>query len=120
MVISPLDLLAALALLGLVSGMGGVTYRAVLLLVQLTAPKRRWIERGAVLVILLLGYMALLALDVPGVLAALRGGQSAATLESATRTSIFAAWLWTLNTILLMLARGKLGQQPVYRPWRRK
>ncbi|GGJ65436.1 hypothetical protein [Deinococcus aquiradiocola] len=115
MVVTPLDLTAALALLGLVSGMGGVTYRAVLLLVQLVAPKPRWVERGALLVILLLGYLTLLALDVPGVLASLRGGQSAATLESVARTAVFAGWLWTLNTILLMLARGQLGPRPVLR-----
>ena len=115
MAVTPLDLAAALALLALVAGMGGVTYRAVLLLVQLVAPKPRWIERGALLVILLLGYMALLALDVPGVLVALRGGQSAATVESVARTAVFAAWLWTLNTILLMLARGQLGPRPIFR-----
>ncbi|GGS09844.1 hypothetical protein [Deinococcus sedimenti] len=113
-----LDLLAALALLTFVSGMGGVTYRAVLLLVQLIPPKRWWVHRGTLLVILAVGYMALLMLDVPSVLANLRGGLESATPQSVTRTLVFAAWLWTLNTILLMLARGQLGARPNI--WRKR
>lgn len=115
MAVTPLDLLAAVALLAFVAGMGGVTYRAVMLLVQLIAPKPHWRERGALLVILALGYLALLALDVPSVLASLRENSSHATPDSVIRTSVFAAWLWTLNTILLMLARGTLGPQPRWR-----
>ncbi|BBN95687.1 hypothetical protein DEIGR_100854 [Deinococcus grandis] len=115
MAVTPLDLLAALALLAFVSGMGGVTYRAVMLLIQLIAPKPHWQERGALLIILALGYIVLLALDVPSVLASLRDNSSHATLDSVLRTSVFAAWLWVLNTILLMLARGTLGPQPRWR-----
>ena len=118
MAATTLDLMAAVALVLFVSGAGGVTYRAVLLLVQLIPPKPWWIHRGILLVILFIGYVLLLALDVPSVLASLRdGGPARATVESVTRTAVFGAWLWTLNTILLMLARGTLGSQPNI--WRR-
>lgn len=115
MAVTPLDLLATLALLALVSGIGGVTYRAVLLLVQLVPPKPHWIERGVVLAVLALIYLGMLALDVPGLISALTGGQHGATTSSVSRTGVLAAWLWTLNTILLMLARGQLGPQPQLR-----
>lgn len=116
MAIPLLDLLAALALLAFVSGMGGVTYRAFMLLVQLIPPKPWWIHRGILLIVLAVGYMVLLALDVPSVLASLRDGSATrATPESVARTTVFALWLWTLNTILLMLARGRLGEQPKWR-----
>ena len=113
-----LNFLAAVALLALVSGIGGVTYRAVLLLVQLIPPKPRWIERSALLVLLAVAYLGLLALDVPGLIASLTGaGAGQATPTSVLRTSLLAAWLWTLAAILLMLARGQLGERP--RPWGR-
>lgn len=114
MVISVIDLLAAVALVALVSGIGGVTYRAVMLLVQLIPPKRHWIERGVFLSLLAAAYIGMIALDVPSVLASLRTGEHS-TVESVLRTAIFAAYLWTLTTILLMLARGRLGEQPKWR-----
>ncbi|WP_189066227.1 hypothetical protein [Deinococcus seoulensis] len=118
MAVPILDLMAALALLTFAAGVGGVTYRAVLLLVQLVPPKAWWVHRGILLVILAAGYLALMLLDVPSVLANLRGAGTGATPQSVVRTSVFAGWLWTLNTILLMLARGKLGAQPNI--WRKR
>lgn len=115
MAISVIDLLAALAIVALVSGLGGVTFRACLLLLQLIPPKPRWVERGTILAVLFVGYVVLLGLGVPGVLAGMRTGNGQATLESVTRTGTLAAWAWTLNTILLMLARGQLGEQPKWR-----
>ncbi|MBZ9750747.1 hypothetical protein K7W42_07720 [Deinococcus sp. HMF7604] len=115
MAVTALDLLAALALLALVSGLSGTTFNAVMLLVQLIAPKPRWIERGAMLVIFALGYLGMLALDVPSILVAIKGGQSEATPESVLRTVFIALWMWTLNTILLMLAKGQLGPQVRWR-----
>lgn len=112
---NPLDVLAVFALIGLVSGLGGATYRAALLLVQLVSPKPRGVERGAMLVVLATLYILLVGLDVPGVLAALGGGSGRASVVSVARTSILAAWLWTLTTILLMLAKGELGPRPVLR-----
>ena len=114
-----LNFLAAVALLALVSGIGGVTYRAVLLLVQLIPPKPRWIERGVVLVIFALAYLGMLALDVPGLVRALAAPHDQPTAASVCRTGFLAAWLWTLNTILLMLARGQLGERPAP-AWRRR
>lgn len=114
MVISLIDLLAAIALVAMVSGIGGATYRAVLLLVQLIPPKQRWVERGVLLVLLASAYIGMIAFDVPSVLASLRAGEHS-TVESVLRTSVFAAWLWTLTTILLMLARGQLGPRVNWR-----
>lgn len=116
MAVTILDLLAAVALVALVAGMGGATFRAVTLLVQLIPPKPHWVERGTLLALLALGYLSLLALDVPSVLASIKGGASHATPESVLRTGLMAAWMWTLTTILLMLARGQLG--PAL--WRRR
>lgn len=109
MTITPLDLVSAVALAVLAAGISGVTYRALALLVALVPPKPHWIQRGCVLTVLALAYIGLLLLDVPSLLAALAAPEDQATLPSVLHTATLAAWLWTLNTILLMLARGKLG-----------
>ena len=109
MAVTGLDLAALLALIALIGGMGGVTVRAWMLLLQLIPPKSGWVERGVLLAILFLGYVIVVGLGVPGILAGMKAGQTHTSLESVFRTSTLAAWVWSLNTILLMLARGQLG-----------
>ncbi|WP_288481244.1 hypothetical protein [uncultured Deinococcus sp.] len=104
-----LDILSAAALALLVSGIAGVTYRAFALLHQLIPPKPRWLERGVLLVLLALAYAGMLLLDVPSILVALTQNSGDATVTSVLRTLLIGAWMWTLNTILLMLARGQLA-----------
>ena len=115
MVVTILDLLAALALIALVRGLGAATFRATVLLARLVPPRSGWRRRGVVLAILALAYIGLIALDVPGVLASLAEPGEQATVASVARTIILAAWLWTLTTILLMLARGKLADAARWR-----
>lgn len=104
-----LDVFSAAALALLVSGIAGVTYRAFSLLYQLIPPKPRWLERGVLLVFFALAYAGMLLLDVPSIIVALTQNSSNATVTSVLRTLLIGAWMWTLNTILLMLARGQLA-----------
>lgn len=109
-----LDVLASLALALLVSGLAGATFRAVSLLHQLIPPKPRWLERGFLLVFFALCYAGMFLMDVPALLTALTTSQGHTTPASVLRTACMGAWMWTLTTILLMLARGQLA------PWGRR
>lgn len=115
MAVTPLDLLAAAALLALTTGLGAATWRAFDLLARLIPPRPHWITRGVLLVALAVVYVGMVILDIPGVLTALvqPGGQ--ATAGSVAKTLVLSAWMWTMTTVLLMLARGRLGEQPIWR-----
>lgn len=59
---------------------------------------------------LALAYAGMLLMDVPSLILALtkeQGGE--ATLLSVLHTGFIGAWMWTMTTILLMLARGQLA-----------
>ncbi|MFC6591662.1 hypothetical protein ACFP81_06330 [Deinococcus lacus] len=110
MAITPLELLAVLALLGLILGMGLVTYRILLILHRLSSQYAHStrLSRAAWLIIFAAAYLGLVAMDVPGVMQALITDIDPVRNEMASilRTLALDGWLLTVYATLPIIARG--------------
>lgn len=101
------DLLGVLASVAFLAGLGAVSTRTLMLrLRQVPPPKRH--GTAYLLAALTVLYVAVAALGAPSVLTVLTNDVADLPLASTLRTAVLAAIMWTLHTLLLRLARGRL------------
>lgn len=101
------DLLGVLAIVAFMAGLGAVTVRALLLRLRQVPPPQRH-GMAYLLAGLTVLYLLIVAAGVPSVLLVLGNNLDDIPLTSTLRTAVLAGIMWTLHTLLLRLARGRL------------